>query len=321
MAHPYHIEVPVEPATGSAHVDGGYDGFVPLPLFRLERRALNWLARGTPIRRGGTTTVAPPAAGRIIAEPVRALAYARNAAARARYAVLAESELKATRTSETVYVFGSGSSLNEISPPEWASIAAGNTISLREFPRQRFVRADYHMTGEVTNVEEYAETIRRNPLYANTIYIVQRGWFAYNGNNLIGLGLLPQGSLVFRYERQSRGTFSPYSRSLEYGLVHGYNSIISATNLAYLMGWRRIVLTGVDLYDKRYFWLPNDVTRHDEKPGVTYDRRFTGSDVIVDMLRRWAIDMEKEGVELSVYNPRSLLAQVLPVFSSAPSLT
>lgn len=249
------------------------------------------------------------------AAPQCAVALLRNARGRASYIALSEEALAATRTSDTVFIFGSGASLKDIAADEWRDIAAqANTISFREFPRQSFVRADYHITAEVDDLDEYAARLRDNPLYARTVFAVQGGWPAISGNNLIGRRLLAPGARVFRYRRIARGRYAPPSRSFSAGLVHGFGSIVGVVNFAYLMGWRTIVLAGVDLYDKRYFWLPADEQRPYEKPGLTVASRFTGADDIVSMLGRWRGLLEREGIGLFTYNPRSLLASALPVY-------
>lgn len=233
-----------------------------------------------------------------------------------RYRLLDERQLMATRTSDTAFVFGSGRSLVEITPDEWERIAACNTISLREFPRQQWVRADYHITSEVDFVDEYARRIRENPLYAGTVFVVQGGFRAERGNELVGRGLLPRGAPVFRFRRSSRGVVAPPSRRLRDGLVHGFSSIFDATNLAVLLGFRRIVLAGVDLYNKEYFWLPPGETRAYEKPDVEGPRSpFASTEPIVEMLGAWHDVLAADGVELSVRDPRSLAAARLPVFT------
>jgi len=242
--------------------------------------------------------------------------YALDRAGRGRYRELSESELLATRTSETAFVFGSGRSLVDIGPDEWKRIGECDTISLREFPRQRWVPVSYHVTGEVDFIEEYAQRLRENPLYADTVFVVQSEFRAERGNELIGRGLLPQGARVFRFRRSSRGIVEPPSRRFRDGLVHGFNSIFDGTNLAVLLGYRRIVLAGVDLYNKEYFWLPPGETRAYENPGVEgADRPFGGAKGTVELLGMWHDVLANEGVELSVYNPRSLAAARLPVFS------
>ena len=97
-------------------------------------------------------------------------AYARDRVGRRRYRVLSVDELRATRKTDTAFVFGSGRSLVEIGASEWAAIAEFDTFSLREFPRQSWVRADYHLTSEVDELEAYARRLRENPLYADTVF-------------------------------------------------------------------------------------------------------------------------------------------------------
>ncbi|MGQ0732902.1 MAG: hypothetical protein ACT4QD_04520 [Acidobacteriota bacterium] len=249
--------------------------------------------------------------------PRNAAASLRNAIGRRRYVELDEAALLATRSAETVFVFGSGRSLLDITAAGWTEIASANTISFREFPRQTFVRADYHVTGEIDDLDAYARRIRENPRYAKTVFVVQKGWRASGGNELIGRGLLPRGARVFRYKRTARGRYVPPSRRFADGLVHGHGTVVGVVNFAVLMGWRRIVLAGVDLYDKRYFWLPVDEGRSYEKPGLTVESRFTGADDIVEMLGRWRVLLDEAGIDLRVLDSRSLLAGRLPVHQLA----
>jgi hypothetical protein len=232
---------------------------------------------------------------------------------RSRYRVLSEAELLATRRSDTAFVFGSGRSLIETPADEWARMAEHDTISLREFPRQEWIRADYHLTSEVDFVDEYVERIRGNPRYEATIFVTQEGFRAERGNELVGRGLYPPGARLFRYRRSRSRTARP-SRRFADGLVHGSSSIFDATNFAYLMGYSRIVLVGVDLYNKEYFWLAPDELRTYENPAVTNVRTFVGAQPIVELMAQWHDVLAERGVELSVYNPRSLLAGRLPVF-------
>jgi hypothetical protein len=227
--------------------------------------------------------------------------------------MLSEDELRAVRRGETAFVFGSGRSLVEITPEEWTRIAEHDIISLREFPRQSWVRADYHLTGEVDDLDEYARRLRENPLYASTVFVVMGGLVAHMGNELVGRRLLPAGARVFRFRRRSRWRYAPPSRTPR-TLVHGANSIFDAVNLAYALGYRRIVVAGADYYNKEYFWLEAGQAR-DYEPGVDATAPWPQADQVVDMMGRWREIMEADGVELLVYNPRSRLAERLPVFA------
>lgn len=240
--------------------------------------------------------------------------YALDRRGRNAYTLLSEAEVLRTRTSDTAFVFGSGRSLLEITSEQWQEMAAHNTISLREFPRQDWIRADYHLTSEVDFVDEYAERIRNNPLYERTVFVAQHGIRAERANELVGRQLLPIGARLFRFKRVGRWRDVPPSRRPS-RLVHGYNSIFDATNLAIALGFSRIVLVGTDYSDKGYFWLEPGETRSYEAPGITAETLFTGYDAIVRMMGAWHDLLAEENVELSVLNPRSLLAQRLPVYT------
>jgi hypothetical protein len=233
---------------------------------------------------------------------------------RGRYRALSEEELVATRRSDTAFVFGSGRSLVDIPEDDWKRMSEYDTISLREFPRQQWIRADYHLTSEVDFVDEYAERLRTNPRYADTVFVTQEGFRAERGNELVGRGLYPAGARIFRYRRR-RSRIAPPSRGFAEGMVHGSSSIFDATNFAYLMGYRRIVLVGVDLYNKEYFWLGPGETRPYEAHRADARKVFLGAEPIVSLMTTWYAALAMDGVELLVYNPRSLLAERIPVFA------
>lgn len=269
------------------------------PLERPARAAVRLARLSSPFRRP-----------RVVARNTRA--YVLDRAARPHYPQLTAEEVRATRRSDTAFVFGSGKSILSIGEDEWRAIERFDSISFSEFPRQRAVRADYHVVGEVADVEEYARLLD-NPLYADTVFVLQEGWLAADSNELLGRRLLPAGARVFRYRRTARARHAPPSESFAAGLVHGWNSSISVTNFALLAGWRTIVLAGVDLYDKEYFWLPAGEARPHE-PGRRTAARFPNAEHVVETFRRWRPLIESKGIRLQVYNPRSLLAGPLEVF-------
>ena len=242
------------------------------------------------------------------------------------YRQLTDKDLKASRKSDTVFIFGSGYSLHDISGREWERISGHDTLAFNWFVYQDWIRVDYHVFKELSPddldpevwkvaLEKFALLVRNNPHYRETIFIVQGGYRGINGNRLIGMKLLPEGSPIFRFFIKSRGIYEAPSRSLSDGLVHGPASLVTAVNFAYALGWKKIVMAGVDLYDRRYFWLGKDETRAvDSIRSSTYKDKHNTADRLVPYLGKWNELMNREGIQLYVYNPRSLLAQVLPVY-------
>lgn len=145
---------------------------------------------------------------------------ARNALNRRAYRELSATELRETRRSDTVFILGSGRSVLDITDDEWDRIAAEQTIAFGEFHRKRLVRVDYHLINEVAHPEAYTKSIRENPTYDDAIFVVQGGWMAYRGNELIGRRLLPRARRVYRYRRYARWQYADPSDSLRRGVVH-----------------------------------------------------------------------------------------------------
>jgi hypothetical protein len=240
-----------------------------------------------------------------------------------RHRILSERELLQTRRSDTVFIFGSGYSLNAISQAEWRAIEEHDTVGFNWFIHQQYVRCDYHLVREIgpTDLDpviwrkyllDYFELLRGNPRFSNAVWLIQTGFRATNGNRAIWLRLIPDHQRVFLWK--SIDAEMP-STSFADGFAHGRGTLHECINFAALMGWTRIVLAGVDLYDRRYFWLRVDEGRPDDaEPHDAIHR--TALMGVVDSVGTWNEQLRRRGVELYVHNPQSLLAKVLPVWNA-----
>jgi hypothetical protein len=264
-----------------------------------------------------------------------------NEKARSRYRLVDAKDLASLRRSNRVYVFGSGFSLNDLTANEWSEIEMHDTIGFNGFVRQRWIRVDFHLVrgwGEGANVgynwqrevTELAELINDNPCYQDTVFLLQDEHFAQVSRVLVAEELLKSGVRIARYHTAPAG-LDP-SVSLVNGLRHLSGTLSDAVNLAFCLGWNEIVLVGVDLYDTRYFWLgPEETLFTNYKTGeswasATSDRgqRFnephsTVQNGAIDEMARWAAFMRRRGVEMFVYNPRSLLSKRIPTLRRACS--
>jgi hypothetical protein len=261
-------------------------------------------------------------------------AWVRDRIRRRHYRSVGENELRAARRSDTVFVFGSGYSLNDITPAEWGHIAEHDTFGFNAFYNQRWIDLGFYLLrggvyGELRwrpYAEEVAADLRATPHLHDAIYLLQGEYLAQFANQLVGYGILPSGSRVFRY-RTSRAPGLP-ERSFASGIKHDTGTLTDAVHCAYCLGWKHIVLVGVDLYDARYFWLDPDKTlAHDRESGrlvpaevnnmrnIRYDEMHnTAKNGIVELMTQWAEKLATDGVQLSVWNPRSLLAERLSVY-------
>ncbi|RED44289.1 hypothetical protein DFP90_11542 [Aestuariispira insulae] len=216
-----------------------------------------------------------------------------------------------------------------------------DTMGFNHFVRQDWVRSDYHLirgwregvtdpeiAAEIS--EEFISLIDGKDEYRNTTFVVQHDFRAFFGNTLVGDGYFAKGTKIFQFKTLKESS-SPDPNQPDY-VCHGVGTLCDAISFAYCMEWKRIVLVGVDLYDSRYFWLRDDetiytdyVTGKQEISAVT-DRgqRFdeahsTATAGILDLISRWNAEFQVNGVEIQVYNPKSLLSQVLSVYDGRHS--
>lgn len=242
------------------------------------------------------------------------------------YDYLSSEKLRQTKSSDTLYIFGSGFSLNALSSEEWRHFESGDTLSFNQFIRQDFIRLDYYLAREIGGIN-HADTVASNqvydlfreavlgPRFAGTIYLLQDDLLAEVSIELQHRFLIPRGARIWCYNTFSRSLRALPPRDLDRGIIHAGGSISDAVSWGYGMGYKSIVLVGVDLYDRRYFWLQKDENRvEDTQRGASHRDVHNTAPVIVDLLRRWTAFFKEQGVSLTVYNPRSLLAKVMDVY-------
>ena len=263
-------------------------------------------------------------------------AWTRDRLRRGRYALLDEAQVRAARRSDRVFVYGSGASMNDIPADDWARMAEHDTFGFNAFYWQQWIRVDfqlfrggtYGVLRPVERAKELAAALRANPRFADTVYLMQDDFLGHYANFVVGGGYLPARARLFRY-RTAPGA-GPPTRSFAEGVRHAPGTLVDAVNCAYCLGWKEIVLVGIDLYDSRYYWLPPDKTltydpvansvvagevnsQHGNRAGDTHNTVTAG---IVGLMGEWRRLLEADGVQLSVHNPKSLLSDVLPVFEA-----
>lgn len=253
------------------------------------------------------------------------------------YDLLSLQRLQALRKSDRVFIFGSGYSLNDITPEEWKKISQDDVVGFNAFVYQKWIDVDFHLIrgwGEGASVDadlktltdEFKDLVLNNPFYGKTTFIFQDHLMAHFAHAAFEYGAIPLGARVFPYKANHGDEFP--SEGMDRGLIHGVGTLCDAVHFAFCMGWKEIVLVGVDLYDTRYFWLKPDETftldyetgrrtvSQTSDRGQRYDEAHsTVKNGMVDLMGRWSDHFKRSGVTLSVYNPRSLLKEILPVFS------
>lgn len=183
-------------------------------------------------------------------------------------------DLRTLKNGDTVFILGSGPSINEITDSRWECIVNADTIGFNWWPLHRVVPKVYVFES----LENYSELFpyfmsmfeKRAHDYANAVKIVNnvedadfRGQLLYAApqefkqNMYVGFGVPVVARTVaelrrgFRFMRM-RGGFIP-GRSLNWLFKYG-GSVTAIISLAVRMGYKRVVLCGIDLGPQAYFY-------------------------------------------------------------------
>jgi len=227
--------------------------------------------------------------------------------------------------------------LNEITDKEWEEIDKSDSIGFNSLYFLRKVNITFYIVKELgpgqlmvdqwqKPINDLVSRVTGNPYLKNSIFLLQGGFVALASNRLMCSGLLPSNFKFVTYwvDRVSR---LPDKR-FQGRLVHRKGTLCSAISLAAQLGYEEIVLIGVDLNNRGYFWAPEGKTMNwspetggliasdtDNGGGNSEDMHSTVKNGVVNTIGDWALFLEKEyGTKMYIYNKNSLLSKVLPLF-------
>ena len=226
------------------------------------------------------------------------------------------------RKSDTVYIFGSGASINNISSQQWEEISKHDTVTFNWFAHQQFTNIDYYLIKDISFCDRYRnnylkEFLRFNRLletnwkyYKDCLFILQNGSLATNANKLLYYRIFPKESKITK--------FTMY-RGVDLKLPFPFLSVkigtlITAIHFALNMNWKKIVIAGVDLYNRDYFWFNDDDVREvDIRRGAKKTDKHNTSNGIIQILNNHLIPhIAQSGQEIVILNPKSLLTEIFP---------
>lgn len=191
--------------------------------------------------------------------------------------MLSAEDLAAAKTSDTLFILGSGSSINRISGERWQAIAAHDTVGFNFSILHPFVPRMYFFEAipEETWPEMFAAfarfASRRASDYERTLKVIMepqhaapRGHFAYPKEWAPSLRTVCTTAVAARDEHEfaygirflrRKGIFEPGSPYLFKQL----STLSALLALASKMRYRKVVLCGVDLKDAMYFYQDPDL--------------------------------------------------------------
>jgi hypothetical protein len=248
---------------------------------------------------------------------------------------LCSQQFQNTRRSDTLVVYGSGSSINAITDDQWSRLNGFDSIGFNWFllsarPTTFYLIREQAIFGQRgRETRENLLTSMKQDYFDSTLIVSNlrtssqkwsRGydWAKYNR------GFPHRGVIVNETaaehlwnkttDRERKLCEGMAARDpLVQGLLYDFCTMSSVLHLARFLRYPRILFAGVDLYDHRYFWLPHHELRAEtEMKGRALDKRHHVARFTIAMIEQHSLMFPH--VRLEVVNPLSLLASVIPVW-------
>ena len=259
---------------------------------------------------------------------------------RARVPLLSDCDLAAHKRSDTLFVLGGGTSINAITAERWQGIAAHDSLGLNWWLIHPFVPTFYML--EVVTEEAFPEGFRRYieianrraPDYAGTVKIAMEldkpgtqsiahvsPEFRRNLYAAYNLPAPARTEQEFARALRYLAATGPLRRETRFSTLLKYAASLTTTlAFALKLGYKNIVLCGIDLTTQEYFYQDPQLypdwaefeyvprqSRHDTD--VRLEWRIPVSSAIAVMRREL---LEPAGVELYIENRGSALWPMLP---------
>lgn len=189
--------------------------------------------------------------------------------------VLTYDNLTEKKTSDTLFVLGSGKSINDISEAEWNLIEQKDSIGLNRWPIHNHVPTYYvfeipsnpDIRNKLWKILEY-----RHEEYSNSMMIMKDVGRTYRSGSIQTIPSSIQNEIFLSPDIQLppilRSSKSTFDKVVKQVLQRGYlnqegrienifrktGSISYILFLSYILNYDQVVLCGVDLVDSDYFW-------------------------------------------------------------------
>lgn len=252
-------------------------------------------------------------------------------------------KLQPKPTADTFFILGAGSSINELTPENFAEIARHRSVGINTWPVHLFV-PDFYSFECVSWIGDGLDLSRAFRSLARQDILELKPPVALlrlkTDAEIEQLRCLPVGfeDRIFFYGRVSPSTrkisnlakdltwFFEVQRKFEpQVVVDSGASVVRMISLGLALGYRRIVLTGVDLNESPYFWESNEDYYSQLEEFPVYSRQLSATHEtqekgkrpfgVIEFISEISTAFQnQEGFELYISTEKSELAKKLQVY-------
>ena len=243
--------------------------------------------------------------------------------------LITEEELRKIKKSDTIIIYGCGSSINDITDMQYEDLKEFDSCSFNWFCFSS-IPTTYYIVREQANIKKRIhgdETADNFYDYMNNDYrdscllvhdISHHSPDAHSYSSWENVSKFKSRWVILKDTKlkdNNPGVKQWRDHSIfTSGLFHGKCTLTNALHFAVWMKYKKIIFVGVDLYDSRYFWLEDNETRHTvaHKKQTMSSRHQTAKDALnlVKLVKRYY-----PKIKMYNYNKKSLLSNIIKVWN------
>jgi len=245
------------------------------------------------------------------------------------YTWVERKEWQQYKTSDTIFVFGSGPSINDITDEQWGFIKANDSLGLNFAFLTQVPMTYYYLGYEPASKESilkaFSQEIRS--IYSDTLWFLPtKSLYRLVHPRLIPEFFPPEPKVaifelpsVIQFKTDRPFNDKDFQKSLAYRGVMGVG-----LNLIYQLGYKRIVLLGVDLDTHKHFFDDYHVMKHRRwynemmAPGKVFEAMIPKGQKYRTMEEYYyalnELYFKPNGINLYVGNKTNLLTPRIPTF-------
>jgi len=224
------------------------------------------------------------------------------------------------KTSDTLVILGSGSSINKINEEGWKKISEVDSVGFNWFCHHSFgptfymirEQANTKMRSQGTETKKHLIEDLRKESYSLTCLIVHNTakHSPKSYNYAKHHSIFSQNGIIVK-DTKGRLRIAQFQKDIfDKGVFHGKCSLNNVLHIAVYLKYRKIFFAGVDLHNSQYFWLGSKVTRSNIKQkGLNRNSRHPVAKYVIP-----AIKKVKKSYKIEMYtlNQTSLLKKIMP---------
>jgi len=233
---------------------------------------------------------------------------------------ITEKSFKSHKSSDTLFILGSGWSVNGVDEEEWDTVRKHDSIGFNWFCRHEF-EPTYYLIREQANLpsrrkggdslKRFIRLINRHRNMYCCIADVRH--HTPKAHNFAADDRIEHKCWVVNDNNSKKHR----RKLLEYmdespsktGLLHGNCTLFNVMHLAKFLGYKKILFIGIDLNNSRYFWLKKNQSRYTlDAKGKTHASIHPVASEVMYLVKKF----KKFDIEMYTTNKRSLLTRHIP---------